>query len=174
MMHKFSEAMGETSALWDDSPGLNYATDRPGWEGVSGLIVKYASLLYPEFEEPKFVPPQEEVHGLPATQEAAKEGGPFRAIAIPRMWIPGRFEAIHAVDWVEGGTMPIGSVGHLNAAIDQVCALWGKDRASFRDMPTDQPDADAPLDEAALHGLAVYSRLAEDARERRLPLILDF
>lgn len=39
---------------------------------------------------------------------------------------------------------------------------------------TDQPDNDTSFDEAALHGLVVFTRLTAAAQAHGLPMILDY
>ncbi|MEZ0325908.1 MAG: hypothetical protein ACAH95_08370 [Fimbriimonas sp.] len=168
------EANGVEPNLWEDQPSIEYVTDRPGWEGLAGLLFKFAYLLAPDLPEPRLVPDFSEVSNDPAFRRAMDEPGYLHILAACELWIPGSFEFFFESQTVAGQQLGISSLLMLNAALDEVCELWGKDRLALRSQESAQPAPDATLDEAALHGLAVFSRLAYEATERNVPMILDY
>ena len=58
---------------WRDEPDLDYATDRPGWEGFSGLVHKCAYLLTPELTPPLTPPEFTRIGSDPAYLRATRE-----------------------------------------------------------------------------------------------------
>ncbi len=168
------EANGVEPNRWTDRADIEYVTDRPGWEGLAGLLFKFAYLLSPEFQEPANVPDFAEVANDPAFRKSMDEPGYLHILAACELWIPGTFEFFFESQTVAGQQLGISSLLMLNAALDEVCELWSKDRAELRTLATSQPGSDASLNDAALHGLAVFCRLATEATERNVPMILDY
>jgi len=90
------------------------------------------------------------------------------------IYLPMSFDHMFVGKGLNGGDVAISSLDRLNAALWEVCDLWGKDRMTMGSQRTDQPASGAPLEEAALHGLARYANLTDEALARRLPLIKDY
>lgn len=172
-MRKFMLAQGEPTPLWDDSATLDYATDRPGWEGLLGLVLKYATLLHPQYPPPSGPMGEIDIEVENAYLDTLSRPGLIHALADVPVWLPGRFDTIYAMPLVDGPALNTASLGALSATLDQVCELWGKERALMATLQTDQPGSKASLDEAALHGLAVLCRLTDEATRRNLPMIVD-
>ncbi len=168
------EANGVEPNRWEDHAAVDYVSDRPGWEGLAGLLFKFAYLLEPELTEPALVPDFSEVSSDPAFRKAMDEPGYLHILAACELWIPGQFEFFFESQTVAGQPLGISSLLMLNAALDEMCELWGKDRLALRGVATEQPAPETPLDEAAFHGLVVFSRLALEAAERNVPMILDY
>jgi hypothetical protein len=172
-MAKVFGSQGDHAPLWDDGPALDYVTDRPGWEGLAGLLLKYASLLHPEHPLPE-VPVGSLVYDQePVFLAAMAKPCSFMGLAAPLAWFPSPFGGIFFAPLVDGPASPCSTLSVLDASLDECCALWGKDRAEMARLETAQPSKDAPIDDAALHGLAVFCRLADEATRRNLPMIVD-
>ncbi len=165
---------GVRGELWDDGAGRPYLTDRPGWEGLASLQGKLACLLYPDAPEPTGALRLDGLAEDPRYERAMLESRSGAALMSVTVWLPGEFEGKVTFPGLGGEPSGAASVGALNAALDEMCALWGKDRAALWDLATDQPAEDDDFDAAALHGLAVFSRLAAEAARQNLPMLLDF
>jgi hypothetical protein len=161
-------------ASWNDARELPYFTERPGWEGYTSLLCKYAHLLFPGHSEPVTAVGLNELAGDPVFNQAIVSSESCIVLGECLMWIPGSFDAVVPTQSLSGKPIRVGSVDALNRALDDVCRLWGKDRDSFTDMAIDQPAEDAPFEEAATYGLATFSRMASEAKKNGLPMILDF
>lgn len=168
------EKAGESGELWADTAEADYATDRPGWPGWIAAILKYAHLLHPQFPEPEQVPMADSLESDPAYQEANKAPGLFQVLSLCELWLPGGFEFMFHGATVTGKPVLISSVELLNSALDEFCHLWGENRAQLETTGTHQPADDGNFDGAALHGLAVFCRMASEARRLSLPMILDY
>ncbi len=165
---------GEKGDLWVDKAEADYATDRPGWPGWTALILKYAHLLHPQFPEPAQVPLNDPLESDPAFVAASETPGLFQVLSICELWIPGGFSFLFPGATLTGKKAMISSLGLMRTALDELCRLWGKDRTVLLTTTTDQPDSGTHFDEAALHGLVLFTRLTAAAEARGLPMILDY
>jgi len=165
---------GEKGELWSDRALEDYATDRPGWSGWTAVVLKYAYLLHPQFPEPDQIPPNGSFQSDPAFVAANEKPGLFQVLSQCELWIPGDFSFMFPGTTLTGKKALISSLGLLRTALDELCRLWGKDRAVLLGTATDEPSSETPLDEAALHGLAVFVQLTAAAESRGLPMILDY
>ena len=165
---------GLATVTWSDEPTMPYLTDRPGWEGQTGLLFKYAYLKNPDLVPPIHVPPVDGNADDPGWRAATEEPSLFLILANCECWLPGDFQAMFEHATITGHRANFSSVGMLNLALDQVCELWQKERSDVELLSTDQPDSHAHLDEAALHGLAVFCRVASFAAKHSVPVILDY
>ena len=172
--YRIMQGQGMEPHRWDDSPNMEYLTDRPGWEGLSGLIFKAAHLFSPGFTPPEIVPELNTLDQDPAFQAATREPGLMQILSDCEMWIPGNFQFAFEYPTLTGVTKLISSLGLLTIALDQVCHAWGKERLQVAQMHTDQPSKNATLDDAAIHGLCMFCRLGQFALDRNLPLVLDY
>ncbi len=170
---KETDFQGNGEPLWNDSPELDYVTDRPAWEGHYGLLIKYAYLMQPELTPPATLPKALEEE--PTYQAALRTPDPrIRQLAFGEIFIPTALKIMFVGKTIGGVDVPICSLGLLDWALRHICELWGTDRTLVGALELDQHDRDAPLDVAALFGLSIYCRLLDEARSRYLPLIKDY
>lgn len=168
------EKAGIQAPSWNDSPELPYFTERPGWEGYASLLCKYAHLLFPGHPEPVTAVRLDGFSETPVFDRAMDLTESFGVLGACMMWIPGNFAAVIPTQSLSGRPISVGSVDALNREIDEVCRLWGKDRDFFDGNGFDQPAEDSPFEEAAMYGLATFSRMAREAQKNELPMVLDF
>ena len=88
-------------------------------------------------------------------------------------FVPGSFQATVVAQDFRGARVEITTLKRLDRALRQMCELWGKDRAEMGSMVTDPPDRRSTLNDAAIHGLAVYCRMTDAAMAQNLPLFKD-
>jgi hypothetical protein len=170
----FIAAQGEPLVEWEEDPAADYATERPGWEGLAGLVFKFAYLLQPQFPAPETVPSLESLDKDPAYSETIKEPSLVQILSMCQLWLPGPFQLMFQAETITGQPVVVSSTTMLNMALDTLCELWNKDRVLIEGQSTNQPDAKATLDDAARHGLAVFCRMAREAHSRSLPMIMDY
>lgn len=172
-LNHFMRQQGVPLLSWQDTPDLPYDTDRPGWEGLAGLMFKAAHLWHPEFPEPAIVPDLQELDRDPAFQAAIAQPGLMQVMSDCEMWLPGDFQFVFELETLTGARKMASSLGLLTIALDQVCKAWGMSRDVVAKMHTAQPLPGTALDEAAIHGLCVFCKLAAFATQNNLPLLLD-
>lgn len=161
-------------ASWNDAPNLPYFTERPGWEGYASLLGKYAHLLLPGHPEPAHAIRVDQLAEYPVFNQALELPQSFGVLAQCTMWVPGNFPGVMTTQSLSGQSIGIASVDALNQVIEEVCHLWGKERAFFEENAIDQPLEETPFEEAAAYGLATFSRMAREAQKNGLPMMLDF
>lgn len=189
------EPHGFGRIMWDEGEEQPYFTDRPSWNGYSGLLLLAAHSEHPELPTPKYLP---EVWSEDAAYERAVQRDSktrYRTILMPSLWLPTEFPFVF-----EGPTLAseenscIGSVFTLKEQLDDLNDRSLELRARLKAAATAAPAAAATgflgkmfgkknpppeeerdtFAEAAEVGLQVFRQLATQACEHRLPILLDY
>jgi hypothetical protein len=181
---------------WDESDQRPYFTDRPDWEGYSALLVWAAHADHPSVAMPDTVPQQWATD--PAFHRSIAPGfqSRFRSILEPQIWIPGEFPLVIQAETVASAEKrAIGSVFTLKRQLDDLYTQTAKQlgnppadvarqvpappkpglfaRLLGRKPPEQQPPG-PPLVSTAAYSLDIFRKLAAQACEHRLPLVLDY
>ena len=165
---------GLQESLWNDNPNQPYLVDRLGIDGQIGLVQKYAYLRRPELKAPMHLLSPEDLQKDPALRAPSPEA--FDGVKLLNQcetFVPGSFQATVVAQDLRGARVEITTLKRLDRALRQMCELWGKDRAEMGSMVTDPPDRRSTLNDAAIHGLAVYCRMTDAAMAQNLPLFKD-
>lgn len=165
---------GIRASSWNDAPELPYFTERPGWEGYASLLGKFAHLRFPGHPEPVNAIGINQLAEAPVFNQAIGTSESLIVLGECRMWIPGNFPGVVSTQWLSGQAIGVGSLDALDRVLDDVCRLWGQDRDFIDGSAFDQPGEDSPFEEAAIYGLATFSRMVREAKKHELPMILDF
>lgn len=160
---------------WSEEDDRPYFTDRPGWEGYSGLLLWAAYAQSPEVSPPFELPKSWADDPVHERVMADDHPARYAAILAANLWLPGDFPfRFRFPNLVEGDDVMISSTGGL---LEQLRGLraeeprWGKPSLLSRIKRT---GAAVPLEEAARVGMTVFSNLAEEAVLNRLPILLSF
>ena len=159
---------------WDEGQSLAYVTDRPGWEGMYGLIMKGQSLADPQIVLEEQMPDIERISEHPAVVASQSIDSPMCVLGLAELWFPGDFGQMFQLETVSGANVVAASISDLIRLLVQICDDWGKDPASLVEERPDQPASNCRVDEAAEYGLAVFLRLAYQAQKMSMPMILDY
>lgn len=161
-------------AEWPEGQTLDYATDRPGWEGLFALVLKAYSLYHPEVQIPDTIPSTDIIFEEPTFVASQSYEEPTCILSKVELWLPGTFESMFEIETVTGHELLVTSLGQLLALLESICVKWNLNADDVAKMETDQPGSGSPLEEGAMHGLAVFLRIARKAQEAKAPLILDY
>ncbi len=101
--------------------------------------------------------------------EQDKPGSPLVAILSVRFLLPIPFSGTFTL-----GNIEVGPLDYLERAVDEVCSLCSYDRMKLAQSSMDQVDDSATFSEVALYGTHIFAKLVDEARNRNLPLILDY
>lgn len=158
---------------WDESNGQDYSTDKLGFAGCRAFLHQYMYARNPQFKPPDDLG-QMLFQDHPAFEiEFSQASSPVNVLTVCNFFLPITIERAFAI---HGTTEPIlvASLDTLDRALDEVCAYCNFDRKSLSSMELAQAHEGSSFEEAVLYACSLYSRLVGDARERKLPLILDW
>lgn len=190
------EPHGFGPITWEENDQQPYFTDRPSWDGYSGLLLLAAYDEHRELPFPRTLP--EVWSDDPAFQlsEHSDSTTRYRSILWPSIWLPSEFPFVF-----EGPTLTseepsrIGSVFTLKKQLDDLhtrtkdllprlqtelgpveenvekVGFFGK---LFGKKPEQKKFQGESFGKAAEWGLTSFRELAAKACEHRLPLLLDF
>lgn len=165
----------ETTLAWDESKEAPYLTDRPGWHGYAALLLLASYADAPDLPRPKAMP--EEWGEDVAYQRATAEGSEtrFPAIVLANLWLPGGFDFMFGIEDLGGNPRAVASTAAL---IEELVQL---NEATVKGTPKDfdawrlhEPAEDAPLEAHAKFGLAVLTRMCNEAIRMNAPLMPDY
>ena len=161
---------------WDESATAPYFTDKPAWDCYASLILFAAYAEHPELSRPFdgveewSDDPAVRISTDPAFQTAF--GQLLRDVEI---WLPELFPFTFKAEDPAGTTRNFGSsvalaaeLAELNRrtwkATDEAIAEWGRN----------QPEHRSPLEIGARYAFSLLTRLARQAVEHRLIMMLDY
>jgi len=170
------EGLGDNAPedlFWSESRTTPYFTDRPGWNGYSALVVMAACTAC---GEP--LPEKLDEDAL-ASDVVLRTYDPmlsdsFRSITQVQIWLPGGFD--FSFDFVNlcNEKAHIGSVNRLNTDLAGLKIRQDISDAAISSIMRDGYSDSASVRTIATFGLAVFSHIAEKARENHLPILLSF
>ena len=171
-------ALGENISApisWDEADDVPYFTDRPGWQGYSGLLLWAAYAHDLRAVRPSTLP---ETWSEDPTYVAAVAQGsptPYRHILQPTLWIPCKFDFVFQGPSLVREPTWIGSVFELQRQLDLL------NRETFRAseqqlacyLREEIPECDE-VEHAARFSLALFLELTRHACRVGVPLLLSF
>ena len=166
---------GHAPLDWSEDEGQPYFTDRPAWQGYSGLLLWAAYAQFPHASPPYALP--EHWADDPTYLKALEEGSSLRypTVLSASLWLPGDFRFTFEFPDIAGDD-PV-RVASTEGLLGQLRQLR-TDELSWAKAPLfarfgKAKDA-VPFKEAAVLGLDVFTALAESAVKNRLPILLSF
>lgn len=154
---------------WSESEAEPYFTDRPSWDGYSGLVLWSAYAQHPELSPPTELP-ESWVDDIAFRRSTAAEfKSQFQQIQQPQLWLPVDFPFVFDAATLTSDRECIGSTFALK---EQLELLHAQTSDHLDQMIERYPQND--LFQAAQFGLSVFRFLAEKACEHRLPILLSF
>lgn len=182
---------------WSEAPQVDYTTDKLDWDGHAAVLLLAAQQEFPEMTLPATAPWDLEPtslwqlvldrYGNPGGRIRARvtrllgrtppkhESSPFAHLYFPQLWLPADFEApFQSID-PAGRPMVFGSVRRLRLQLEQLNArTFRADDATLAEWGRDGLPDDRDFTATARFGLAAWLRLARDADDGHLPMILDW
>ncbi|MBI3865052.1 MAG: hypothetical protein HY290_24520 [Planctomycetia bacterium] len=161
---------------WSEDDCVPYFTDRPGWQGYSGLLLwaVYAQLSR---SKPPYALPETWVND-PVYQDVLRDEKSIRyqSILQANLWLPGDFQYCFKFPGLAGDEeSTIASTGWLLAQLTQLRAEEPKwTTQSLLQRVRGTKDDEYALESAAKDGLAIFSDLAQQAVTHRVPIVLSF
>jgi hypothetical protein len=159
---------------WSEDEQQPYFTDRPGWEGYSGLLL-WAAYSQVERKTPPYAVPEVWAEDAAYQAAIALEKPRFPAVLMANIWLPGEFEFHFKFPALAGnGEVMIASTGSLLKDLREMRAdepAWAKE-SFLSKLPRRKQQV--RLEEAARYGLVMFTELVECAVDSKLPLILSF
>jgi len=165
---------------WDeriDAPTLTEQLTHSGYWSIR-LLAAYTE--FPELNEPLEPPTTESLAADAAL--ACLRGNEIRSryshLHACEVWLPSRIAEPIDLELPTGRTQPVGSVGLLRAELAALLRNLGTEPPNALDLGDAQkPPAGAsasPLRCAAWHTLMQWMPLVDEARQSRLPVLLDY
>lgn len=169
---KLGIAPGE---LWSDLPTLPYATDKPDWEGLGGLI------LWAAYEENGAVPPEAfrtDWAKDPIVQDAARatQGRYVQILSDAELWLPHDFASVFPfpVPFEPVLQFKIGSCQRLLSELELLNSrTWQASSETLAEWQNGSHDYQS-LEGNAKFGFALFHKLATFSVEQKVPLMLDY
>jgi hypothetical protein len=158
---------------WDESPERPYHTDKPGWEAYGALQLLAAQEERGEKKPPKRHPGEWDRDKV--WKKASGAASPrYPHLYAPELWLPVELPAPVGAEDVVGNDVYIGSSQALLAELRELNerTLRGTDDDRARWLDGAPPEA--PYEELARFGLAVFLDLTEKSVSDRLPMRLDY
>jgi hypothetical protein len=181
--------------IWEDDDHKPYFTDRPAWDGYSGLLVWAAHAEHPDLPIPAEAPQSwaEDRAFQRSTVRGFKSR--YRTILEPELWLPTEFPFVFEAPTLVSEKACIGSVFTLKQQLDELHQQTGAWLEGLKQTPkveapaTEKPGflgslfrgtlpppepAEPRLAEVAESGLAIFRDLSAKACEHRLPMLLHY
>jgi hypothetical protein len=159
---------------WNEGQGVPYETDRPGWEGYYGLILKGQSFLDPSASSPTLLPDLETIHEHPVVVASQSPDSLMCLLSVAEWWLPGNHRHFVEFQSITGAEVAAAPTADLFRLLNDIAEAWGKEPSEIIAFRPDQPDSNCTVDEAALYGLSVLLRMASKSLEMGLPMVLDY
>ena len=163
---------GVTNLNWAEDDGAEYITERPGWEGYSGLLLWAAYAERPGAEPPYALP--EHWADDPIYQSVMNEPGMhFVTILQATLWLPGDFDFCFNFPGLVDEQVMIGSCRGLSEQLREL----GQRQLNWRkpgSLAGPQGETVIPTEEAAKVGHTCFTEIANQAAEKGLPIVLSF
>jgi hypothetical protein len=160
---------------WSEDDSQPYFTDRPGWEGYSGLLLWAAYAQTPGQPAPLVLPEnwyEDSVYLESMGQEKLR----YASVLKANVWLPGDFDFQFKFPYLVGDDdVTVASTGSLLQDLEDLAhnePIWAN-RSEARDF-IGHGARHVPFEAAAHEGLRVFTTLVEKAVERKLPLVLSF
>ena len=180
---------------WSENPAGDYATDKPGADGRSAVILLAAQQEFPSMSLPSTARDDIRRTGLwdlvsdrygsgqfrrwirarVGMAVKPRPAGPFEHIYFPTIWVPAQFELwVRSVD-AFGRPIPMGSVPVLRRQLQDLHDRVGASNPRLLEAQQVEGALDRKEFEAvAGFGLKIWLDLAIEADERQMPMILDW
>jgi hypothetical protein len=120
--HELQKMNGKPE-LWQEDTKQPYQTDRLGWEGLSGIIYRFAYALTPKLTMPSAVPDLADLPTDPALAGLSEGSGPLHLLS--EMWIPGDFDASISLKFSSDRTINVSSLGALSRELEAAGRVLG-------------------------------------------------
>jgi len=159
---------------WDESANAPYFTDRPSYQGYSGLQLWAAYAAKSDAAAPTELP-KEGWSSDPVWEAACEKdsGTPYRQILQPEYWLPCDF------DFCFQGPSPVNEAAWIGSSIALLSQLEALNTATFKASEselatyrTGEFEAPTELEHAARFTLSVFLDLAQRSVENRIPMVL--
>jgi hypothetical protein len=158
---------------WSEDRDAPYFTDRPGWDGYSGLVL-LAAHTATNTPLPAKLPKHSLNSDILLRAQGSNFKGGYRSITQAQLWLPGSFE--FSFDFVDPCNQKthIGSVRRLKmdlAALQTAHQLTNEQmQVALRDAYEDPSN----FESVSRFGLAIFSRIAAEAEANHLPILLSY
>jgi hypothetical protein len=166
----------DVEILWKEEPEAAYFTGKPAWDCYGSLLLWAAYSEQPELPRPASCPDDWSVDpALSASRQ--KEFATFypHLLQQTEFWLPGSLSFVFRAPDPVGDPVYFGSVEGLCSELEQINdEVWGMDAAAMELVRREGSELGASLDHAARFCVAVLLPLARIAREKQLPLKLDY
>lgn len=172
ILHALAEH-GLKNLSWSEDDGAEYITDRPGWEGYSGLLL-WAAYAEKAGEQPPYELPKSWSDD-PTYQSvmASEQGMHFVSILQASLWLPGDFDFCFKFPGLVDQEVMIGSCKGLRdqlRELEQRPLTW-KTPSFLQGL---RGKSSVTTEDAAKSGHACFSAIANEATEKGLPIVLSF
>lgn len=158
---------------WAEDDSQPYFTDRPGWEGYSGLQL-WAAYAERQGSKPPYALPrswaEDAVWDAVMSNEAEIH---FRTILQATVWLPGDFEFVFKFAGLTEDEVMIASTGRLAAQLREL----GERQLNWQKPPLLEKfrtTKSIPLQEAAEWGRSSFLSVVDEAVKARVPFMLSF
>lgn len=180
---EWRNALGESLAShlpepldWDESPDAPYFTDKPGWDGYQGLLLKAAYQEHPGLTIPREIPEDlDKDSAIQRSMGADSQTSYPSLLSNAQFWLPARFPFVFEAPDASGKKVRIASSVSLAQELSELNRkTWNMNEAQLNQCAMEGCEAGSPLEGAARFGYALFRRHALLSVTHRLPFLLDW
>jgi hypothetical protein len=193
----------ELPLAWPEDDDVPYFTDKPDWSGYGALLLFAAHQEHPEIPLPQELPKEPFDHplfkavtgggkrGLLRRRKEPEHAPRYASLYGTELWLPVATEAVWTAPFLNGEEVTMGSTEALLADLRDVARRLGasaEDLEEWRrsggvgevvgtveiDGKTFEQMTPGSVDDLARFALGVFTELAEQAVDHRLPMKLDY
>jgi len=158
---------------WDEGRDAAYFTDRPGWDGYAALVL-LAACTASKSPCPDKLPEDALTSNIVVRSHAAAFQGGYRSITQVQLWLPGSYEFSFDFFDLCNQKVHIGSVKRLSRDLQALKEAHGLSNEQVANSLREGYADGAGFMPISIFGLAIFERLANEALEHRLPVLLSF
>jgi hypothetical protein len=167
--------LGHGALQWSEEDDQPYFTDRPAWEGYSGLLLWAAYAHFPSAPLPYALPQSWADDTMYQKVMAAPSQLRYPVVLSANLWLPGDFRlCFDCPSFVSEDRSVVASTGALVAELRQLRTERIRWRTPSVLSHFKKARNEISLERAAHSGLAAFAALAEKAHEHQLPILLSF
>jgi hypothetical protein len=176
---KISKALGDKlpePLSWDENTAGQYFTDKPAWDSYSDLVLWAAYDEHAEMARPRESVEKWRVDAaLSASNDKTFKSQYGQLLKSVELWLPADFDFTFRAKDAVGNVINLGSSFALRNQLQTLNGrTWKADAATVQEWLQEGADEGAPLEEGARFAFSVFSFLAEQSVQHRLPMVLDY
>jgi hypothetical protein len=160
---------------WNENLNSVYFTDRPAWEGYSGVILHAAHMEHPHFPRPKQAMKEWDADEAVIASMSTEFKSRFSHLLGVEIWLPCKFAFTFKAEDVVGNKVVFGSSLSL---LEQLKALneesYLTNSAELAKWKYEVGGQNNSFEASARLGLGMFLNLAEMAVRHKLPMKLDY